>query len=174
MPSKIAPAHGRGGTELHLSSAEQAQIAAWAADGVPVTVMARKLRRGYSAVARCAHRFKPTDQGVKPLLRAAAFEVAQDFVAAAKIAAAKGDHRGAKDVLLHAEAITPIGDAEGSGVKLMVCVGMPGAPAFLPPGAGQLTGATATPLATPALSKPEDEEDKEPAYYRTLTVKRSG
>ena len=56
---------------------------------------------------------------------------AKDWRTASGIAAKKGDHRPAKDLLLHAGAIERVG--ETSGPQVIVCVGMPGSPAMKAP-----------------------------------------
>ena len=56
---------------------------------------------------------------------------AKDCSTASGIAAKKGDHRPAKELLLHAGVIERLGDTTGSQVT--VVVGMPGHPAMLPP-----------------------------------------
>ena len=56
---------------------------------------------------------------------------AKDWLTASGIAAKRGDHKPAKEILLHAGAIERLGDTSGS--RVVVVVGMPGHPAMIPP-----------------------------------------
>ena len=56
---------------------------------------------------------------------------AQDWITASGIAAKKGDHRPAKELLLHTGVIERLG--ETSGPQVTVMVGMPGHPAMVAP-----------------------------------------
>ena len=56
---------------------------------------------------------------------------AKDWITASGIAAKKGDHKPAKEILLHAGVIERI--SETSGPQMTVVVGMPGHPAMIPP-----------------------------------------
>ena len=56
---------------------------------------------------------------------------AKEWRTASGIAAQKGDHRPAKDLLLSAGAIERVGDSSGTQVTMIV--GMPGHPAMEPP-----------------------------------------
>jgi len=56
---------------------------------------------------------------------------AKDWITASGIAAKKGDHRPAREILLHAGVIERI--SETSGPQMTVVVGMPGHPAMIPP-----------------------------------------
>ena len=53
------------------------------------------------------------------------------WVKAAAVAAKRGDHRPARDLLLHAGVITRLGDTVGP--QMQVVIGMPGHPAIEPP-----------------------------------------
>ena len=56
---------------------------------------------------------------------------AKDWVTASAIAAKRGDHKPAKELLLHAGVIKRLG--ETAEPQVTVLVGMPGAPALIPP-----------------------------------------
>lgn len=58
---------------------------------------------------------------------------ARAWTRAMDVAAAKGDHRPAKDLLLHTDVIRPLGDGRIGTSQLIVCVGMPHAPACTVP-----------------------------------------
>jgi len=45
------------------------------------------------------------------------------------VAAGKGNHKPAKDLLLHTDIIKPLNDVP-SGSEFILCIGMPGAPAM--------------------------------------------
>ena len=56
---------------------------------------------------------------------------AKDWLTASAIAAKRGDHKPAKEILLHAGVIERLGDTPGPQVVMFV--GMPGHPAMEPP-----------------------------------------
>jgi len=64
-------------------------------------------------------------------LRAHVGKAAKDWLRASGIAAKRGDHRPAKEILLYAGAIDRLGETPGPQVTVMV--GMPGHPAMIPP-----------------------------------------
>lgn len=58
------------------------------------------------------------------VLRRAVVPAARAWVTAATTAAERGDHRAAKDLLLHTEVIAPLADQPGTRVQIVI--GMPG------------------------------------------------
>lgn len=61
------------------------------------------------------------DRGVINLLMAKGLDFAEDWVRASQEAAKKGDHRPAKDALLHAKAIESVGDGSArSGITIVI------------------------------------------------------
>lgn len=65
-------------------------------------------------------------------LRRNASRVAQDWIEASAVAKSRGDHRPARDLLLHARAIEPIAGERDSSSRVQVIIGMPGRPVDLP------------------------------------------
>lgn len=65
-------------------------------------------------------------------LRRNASRVAQDWIEASAVAKSRGDHRPARDLLLHARAIDPIASERDSAPRVAVIIGMPGRPVDLP------------------------------------------
>ena len=65
---------------------------------------------------------------LKPYVRRAA----SDWVTASAIAAKRGDHKPAKELLLHLGVIERLGNTAKATTPLVI-VGMPGAPALIPP-----------------------------------------
>jgi hypothetical protein len=56
-------------------------------------------------------------------------KAAKAWTRAMEAAAEKGDHKPARDLLLHTDVIRPLGDGRIGTNQLIVCVGMPHAPA---------------------------------------------
>lgn len=73
------------------------------------------------------------DQGVVNLLTAKALDLTENWLDAAKKAAEKGDHRPAKDALLHAKAIEPVEDTGRQGLSVAIVIGTPEQPIRLQP-----------------------------------------
>ncbi len=74
-------------------------------------------------------------------LRAHVGKAAKDWLRASGIAAKRGDHRPAKEILLYAGAIDRLGETPGPQVTVMV--GMPGHPAMIPPSQAEIEAARA-------------------------------
>lgn len=72
------------------------------------------------------------DTGVVKLLRANALGFAEDWQKASAIAAGKGDHRPAKDALLHAKLIEPV-EESGGRTNIAIVIGTPEQPIRLQP-----------------------------------------
>lgn len=84
-------------------------------------------------------------------LRRAAPRMAQHWMDAAAVAKDRGDHRPARDLLLHVGAIEPVVGAGGTGSRVTIVVGMPGRPAGEP-------GAVTIDVSAEAASEPEAEQ----------------
>ena len=69
-----------------------------------------------------------TDRGVVKLLSARGLDFAEDWAKASRLAAEKGDHRPAKDALLHARAIEPVADQGNTGTRIAIIIGTPEQP----------------------------------------------
>ncbi|MFN0314736.1 MAG: hypothetical protein ACKVQA_06850 [Burkholderiales bacterium] len=74
-----------------------------------------------------------TERGVVKLLNAKALDLTENWIDAARIAAEKGDHRPAKDALLHARAIEPIADSGAGGTRIAIVIGTPEQPIRIGP-----------------------------------------
>lgn len=73
------------------------------------------------------------DTGVVKLLRANALGFAEDWKTASEKAAAKGDHRPAKDALLHAKLIEPVEDSGNHSTRIAIVIGTPDQPIRVTP-----------------------------------------
>lgn len=73
------------------------------------------------------------ETGVVKLLNLKALDFAEDWVKASAKAAEKGDHRPAKDALLHARAIEPVEDSGRQGLSVAIVIGTPEQPIRLQP-----------------------------------------
>lgn len=51
-----------------------------------------------------------------------------NWTMASRVAGERGDHRPAKELLLHARAIDPVDDGASTGPKVQILIGMPGNP----------------------------------------------
>lgn len=71
-------------------------------------------------------------QEVLRQLRREALQVSKDWVRASAVASERGDHRPAKDLLLHAKLIDPVDTGDRGGPKVAVIIGTPGNPLELP------------------------------------------
>lgn len=68
------------------------------------------------------------DRGVINLLTAKGLDFAENWIKAASVASEKGDHRPAKDALLHAKAIDPVADGSQGGTRIAIIIGTPESP----------------------------------------------
>ena len=98
---------------------------------------------GFLAVKREA--YEAMAEEARSVLKGHVRTAAKDWRTASGIAAKKGDHRPAKDLLLHAGAIDRVG--ETSGPQVIVCVGMPGSPAVKAPTQADIEAAERAQLA---------------------------
>jgi DNA-binding XRE family transcriptional regulator len=73
------------------------------------------------------------ETGVVKLLMAKGLELTEDWLLASKVAALKGDHRPAKDALLHAKAIDPVNDGSQGRMQVAIMIGTPEQPIRLNP-----------------------------------------
>lgn len=73
------------------------------------------------------------DRGVVNLLAAKGLDLAENWLNAAEKAATKGDHRPAKDALLHAKLIEPVEDSGATRTNIAIVIGTPDQPIRLSP-----------------------------------------
>lgn len=105
-----------------LSHAEHERHILIAADldkGLSYRSIAAKYDVGLSQVARVAAKLETHKGAVRKYMTARALELADDWADASREAAKKGDHRPAKDWLLHAQEIDPIADT-GAGITIII------------------------------------------------------
>lgn len=133
---------GRGS---QLTPAERSEIQHLAlVDGLSHTEIARRVRRDRETVRNVVVA-PDTKQLAQDLateardevlltLRRNATRVTADWIEASAIAKTRGDHRPARDLLLHARAIDPIESGSGGQSRVAVIIGMPGRPVTLPHG----------------------------------------
>lgn len=67
------------------------------------------------------------------LLSTKALAAVEDWATASKKAADKGDHRAAKDLLLHTKAIEPVEDSSRQGMNIAIVIGTPEQPIRMNP-----------------------------------------
>lgn len=131
---------GRGS---QLTPAERAEIQhLWLVEGLSRSEIARRVRRDRETVrnvlvaedSRHLAEQLATDarDEVVLTLRRNASRAAQDWVEASAVAKSRGDHRPARDLLLHARAIDPIAGERDAAPRVAVIIGMPGHPVDLP------------------------------------------
>lgn len=136
VPMSGAFPPGRGSA---LTPDERRQIQCLAlVDGETVSAIARTTGRDRETVAnvlraddtRALREQLATEaaDAAKLVLRSSAERVARKWVSAVDAAAEKGDHRPARDLLLHTRVIEPI-DKGGPHVGIQVIVGSPDQPA---------------------------------------------
>lgn len=77
-----------------------------------------RLMRSYEANVDAARKF----------MAAKALDRIEDWESASQKAAEKGDHRPAKDWLLHAGAIEPVNDGSQGGTRIAIMIGTPEKP----------------------------------------------
>lgn len=73
------------------------------------------------------------DTGVVKLLQANGLKLVGDWMKASEKAAEKGDHRPAKDALLHAKAIEPVNDGSQGRTNIAIVIGTPEHPINISP-----------------------------------------
>lgn len=71
--------------------------------------------------------------GVVKLLQAKGLDFAEDWIKASAKAAEKGDHRAAKDALIHAKLIEPVGDSVNGSTRIAIIIGTPDQPLQVQP-----------------------------------------
>jgi predicted DNA-binding protein (UPF0251 family) len=103
-------------------------------DGLTVEAAGRQLKMSRSTVFRRLQLIEEDiDRGVLNLLTAKALDRVDDWEKASQQAAGKGDHRPAKDWLLHAKAIDPVNDGSQGRMQVAIMIGTPEQPIRLSP-----------------------------------------
>jgi len=98
-------------------------------EGASTREVGRALGMSHVTVWRLAREIADVDETARKYLAAKALRAVDAWSDSLDVAARKGDHRPAKDLLLHARVIDPVEPAGSSHVGVQVVIGMPGAPA---------------------------------------------
>lgn len=124
-----------------LSGSETATIATLLSQGLSVQEVAELVSRSPQTVQRVAGQ-------AKELLKAASVDAVGDWIYASKVAAQKGDHRPARDLLLANKIIDVQTQAtQGPSVHVQIGFALPGLPAPAQPSNDlPVLPAVATPL----------------------------
>jgi hypothetical protein len=96
-------------------------------DGGTLKSAAEALGVSVSTAYRRLQLIDVDESGVVKLLRVNELRLVDNWLEASEKAAAKGDHRPAKDALLHAKAIEPLADTN-QGTRIAIVIGTPDAP----------------------------------------------
>ena len=142
MSAKHPP--GRG-SQLTPDERRQIQCLAFV-DGLSISEIARQTGRDRGTLAGIlkaddSQAFeKPLETEAKDaavkILRGTAERAARSWGTAIGVAADKGDHRPAKDLLLHTGVIDPIPDGAVSGTRIAIIIGTPEHPIRVSPPQG--------------------------------------
>jgi hypothetical protein len=138
VTSPAAPRHKPGrGSEVGAEERRAIQ-AAHLVEGLNQTRLAARFGRRREAIARVlkGEEFEALRRDVLAEVKATAkAELERAIVPAAKawgasldVAARKGDHKPAKDLLLHTDVIQPLGEESGCGVVVNIGIALPGLP----------------------------------------------
>jgi hypothetical protein len=101
-------------------------------DGGTLKSAAEALGVSVSTAYRRLQLIEVDESGVVKLLRLNELKLLDDWMKASEKAAEKGDHRPAKDALLHAKAIEPVNDNQG-GTRIAIVIGTPDQPIRVSP-----------------------------------------
>jgi len=98
-------------------------------NGDSYTAIARKHGVAPSTVSRIAAKAESFSAAARNYLRAREFRAIDAWTAALDSAAKRGDHRPAKDLLLHTGLIEPLADTSASArTQIAIVIGEPGKP----------------------------------------------
>ncbi len=111
----------------HVTDQQVIELFGLLEDGDTVRTAAEKVGLNRRTAYRVLARYDADLSAVDKLLKVKALSVAEDWIRASEKAADKGDHRPAKDLLLHARAIEPVHDGS-QGTNIAIIIGTPDAP----------------------------------------------
>ena len=135
----------RPGRGAQLTAAERAEVQQLAlVDGLSQAEIARRVNRDRGTVASVLaaedtqHMRTALEDaarsGARAILTRHAEQAAQDWVSASAVARQRGDHRPARDLLLHSGAIEPIKDGrQRGGPQIAIVIGTPEVPIRIAP-----------------------------------------
>lgn len=101
-------------------------------EGLTVGAAGARLGLSRGTAFRRLRLVEEDENGVVKLLTAKAIDFAEDWIKASQKAAEKGDHRPAKDALLHAKLIEPVEDSSQGRTNIAIVIGTPEKPISLP------------------------------------------
>ena len=130
-----------GRTSKNLTDDERVTIFEMAEHAYPVSVIAEKLGRGEQAIYRYLATLKATGQIARRYAEAQALTLTKRVVKHADVAESL-------EVLDRLDVLPKKRDA-GGGPSVVVCVGMPGSPALLPPSVSDIAQAVSVRTVTP-------------------------
>lgn len=109
-------------------------IKASLADGLTLAEAAASLGLSLSTAYRRLRLVEvDNDRAIAKLLQFHALRFSQDWLRASEEAAKKGDHRPAKDALIHAKAIDPVVTDGHQGTRIAIIIGTPEQPIRIGP-----------------------------------------
>jgi hypothetical protein len=115
-------------TFKHVSDEQVLQLLSLLEDGDSVRAAALKLGMNRRTAFRLAAKFDIDIESARKLMQAKALDRIEDWEDASTKAASKGDHRPAKDWLLHAKVIDPVEDSSTARTQVAILIGTPDAP----------------------------------------------
>jgi hypothetical protein len=114
---------------VQQSDARNIAILADLDDGLSYREAARKHGVSLATVGRLALRMQSMADAARNYMAAKGLDAAEHWLKASATAAQKGDHRPAKDWLLHTGAIDPVADSNGQGrTQVAIIIGTPDSP----------------------------------------------
>jgi hypothetical protein len=120
--------------QTHAVTASQAQtIFEMVEDGASLRLAAEKAGVSRQTAWRLMRSYEANTEAAVKYMALKALERVEDWDTAARKAADKGDHRPAKDWLLHVKAIEPVEDTGRQGLNVAIMIGTPDAPIRLQP-----------------------------------------
>lgn len=117
----------------HVTASQAQMIFEAVEDGASLRTAAEKAGVSRQTAWRLMRSYETNTEAAVKYMALKALERVEDWDAAARKAADKGDHRPAKDWLLHAKAIEPVEDTGRQGVNVAIVIGTPEQPIRIQP-----------------------------------------
>jgi len=102
-------------------------------NGATLRDAARKIGVSHTTAWRWLRQYEGSQESVAKYLAIRALDRVEDWEKASAAAATKGDHRPAKDWLLHAKAIEPVADGNQGRTNIAIIIGTPEQPINISP-----------------------------------------
>lgn len=126
VPADSAPTVS---SAVQQSDVRDVSIAADLAEGRTYRDVAARHGVSHATVGRVAAKLETYEAGARKYLIAKALGAVDDWTQASANAARRGDHRPARDLLLHAGVIEPLADTSGQrSTQIAIVIGEPGRP----------------------------------------------